>query len=208
MSFKAFRPVFPALAAVSVGFVMLTSSCNDGKSYADLLTDETKAVNTFLADQNVILDLPKDNNFIVGPDAPFYRLDEEGNISMQVLSKWDSEMMAVYDDMVYFLFTRSSLYTYDPVDKKFSEGWGNSEDLSVGSASFRFNNYSLSSSAQWGSALQTPLLYLGMFCRVNLVIKSQYGLTNEISQVVPFYYYDVRYFPPATSGEFEPDENQ
>ena len=208
MSFKAFGPLFPVLAAASVGFAMLTSSCNDGKSYADLLTDEAKAVNTFLADQNVILDLPDDNNFIIGPDAPFYRLDEEGNIYMQVLSKGNTERMAEDDDLVYFRFTRSSLYSYNPDDGKFSEGWGNSEDLSVGSASFRFNNYSLSSSAQWGSGLQTPLLYLGMFCRVNLVIKSQYGLSNEISQVVPFYYYDVRYFPTASIGEFEPEENQ
>ena len=208
MSFKALKPGFPVLAVALAGLSMLTTSCNDGKSYADLLTDETKAVNTFLADQNVILDIPKDNDFIVGEDAPFYRLDEEGNVYMQVLSKGDTEMMAEDDDLVYFRFTRSSLYTYDPEDGEFSEGWRNSEDLSVGSASFRFNNYSLSTSAQWGSGLQTPLLYLGMYCRVNLVIKSQYGLSNEISQVVPFYYYDVRYFPPASSGEFDQEENQ
>ena len=42
---------------------------------------------------------------------------------------------------------------------------------------------------------------------MNLVIKSQYGLSNEISQVVPFYYYDVRYFPPAQSGEYTPEED-
>ncbi len=179
------------------------SSCSDSKSYAELLTDEMHAVNTFLANQNVILDIPENNDFQVGPDAPFYRLDEEGNVYMQVLSKGDPEMMAEDDDLIYFRFTRSSLYTYDPANGTFESGWGNSEDLSVGSASFRFNNYTLSSSSQWGAGLQAPLSYLGMFSRVNLVIKSQYGLSSEISQVVPFYYYDVRYFPPASSGEFD-----
>lgn len=59
------------LGVALAGLSMLTTSCNDGKSYADLLNDEAKAVNTFLADQNVILDLPKDNDFIIGEDAPF-----------------------------------------------------------------------------------------------------------------------------------------
>lgn len=179
------------------------SSCNDGKSYAELLTDEMHAVNIFLANQNVVLDLPADNNFKVGPDAPFYRLDEEGNIYMQVLSMGNTEMMAQDDDLIYFRFTRSSLYAYNPVTGTFNDSWGNADDLSVGSASFRFNNYSLSSSSQWGAGLQTPLMYVGMYARVNLLIKSQYGLNSEISQVVPFYYSDVRYFPPASSGEFD-----
>ncbi|MBD5226262.1 MAG: DUF4827 domain-containing protein [Bacteroidales bacterium] len=190
-----------AVAGLLATFML--SSCSDSKSYAELLTDEMHAVNTFLANQNVILEIPADNDFQVGPDAPFYRLDEEGNIYMQVLSKGDPEMMAEDDDLIYFRFTRSSLYTYDPDNGTFDSSWGNSENLSVGSASFRFNNYTLSSSSQWGAGLQAPLIYLGMFSRVNLVIKSQYGLSSEISQVVPFYYYDVRYFPPASSGEFE-----
>lgn len=190
------------MATVATGVGLLISSCNDGKSYAELLTDESKAVNTFLANQNVVLDIPEDNAFEVGPDAPFYRMDEEGNVYMQVLSLGNPEMMAEDDDLIYFRFTRSSLYSYDAADGTFTDGWGNSEDLSVGSASFRYNNYSLSSSSQWGAGIQVPLGYLGMYCRVNLIIKSQYGLSTEIANVVPFYYYDVRYFPPASSGEF------
>lgn len=202
MTLKACKSICKIALSALLSTVVL-SSCNDRKSYAELLTDEMHAVNTFLANHNVILDIPADNDFEVGPDAPFYRLDEEGNVYMQVLSKGNPDMMAESDDLIYFRFTRSSLYTYDPSDGSFSNSWGNSEDLSVGSASFRFNNYTLSSSSQWGAGLQTPLLYLGMFSRVNLVIKSQYGLSSEISQVVPFYYYDVRYFPPASSGEFD-----
>ena len=35
--------------------------------------------------------------------------------------------------------------------------------------------------------------YLGVECEVNLIIKSQFGFTNEISYVLPFFYH-VRYF--------------
>ena len=183
-------------------------SCDDGKSYAELLTDETHAVNSFLANHRVQLGIPEYDEIETGADAPFYRLDEEGNVYMQVLSKGNKDMMTKDDDLVYFRFTRNSLFLYDVATGEFpEEGWGNSEDLTVGSASFRYNNYTLTSSSQWGSGLQLPLSVLGLGCRVNLVIKSQYGLSNEISQVVPFYYYDVRYFPPAQSGEYTPDED-
>lgn len=58
---------------------------------------------------------------------------------------------------------------------------------------FRFGNYSLQSSAQYGSGIQLPLSYLGIDCEVNIVIKSQYGFTSEMTNVVP-YLYNVRYF--------------
>lgn len=196
-------------AALAIAMLGVTAmSCDDGKSYAELLTDETHAVNSFLANHRVQLGIPEYDEIETGADAPFYRLDEEGNVYMQVLSKGNKDMMTKDDDLVYFRFTRNSLFLYDAATGEFPEdGWGNSEDLTVGSASFRYNNYTLTSSSQWGSGLQLPLSVLGLGCRVNLVIKSQYGLSNEISQVVPFYYYDVRYFPPAQSGEYTPEED-
>lgn len=179
-------------------------SCKDNKSYAELLTDEMKSVNNFLANQNVILQVPENGEFIEGPDAPYYRLDEDGNVYMQVIDSGDKEQMAEDDELIYFRFTRYSLHNYNPVTGEMSDGWGNSDDLSVGAASFRFGNYTLSSSSQWGSGLQLPLNYVGMESEVNLVIKSQYGLSSEISQVVPFFY-NVRYFKQGTSNY--PDSN-
>ena len=67
----------------------------------------------------------------------------------------------------------------------------------MGSASFRFNNYTLTTSSQWGSGIQMPLNFLGFNSHVRLVIKSQFGLTSEISQVIPFLY-DIRYLPAVS----------
>ena len=182
-----------------IGGTVSLISCKDNKSYAELLTDETHAVNNFLANQDVIMELPENGDFIEGKDAPYYRLDEDGNVYMQIIDSGDKNQMAEDDELIYFRFTRYSLYNYNPATGEMNDGWGNSDDLSVGAASFRFGNYTLSSSAQWGSGVQLPLSYVGMESEVNLVIKSQYGLSSEISQVIPFFY-NVRYFKHGTSN--------
>lgn len=193
-------------SAVALCCAVFLVSCDDGKSYAELLTEETHSVNNFLANRNVILEIPDDGNFIIGADAPFYRLDEDGNVYMQIVDPGNLDLMAEDNEQIYFRFTRYNLHSYNPFTGELADGWGNSDDLSVGSASFRFGNYTQSSSAEWGSGLQMPLNYVGMESEVNLVIKSQYGLSSEISQVIPFLY-NVRYFKPGTSSYPETDED-
>ena len=73
-----------ALAAISLAALAFTA-CDDTKSYAELLTDETHYVNAYLANQRVVASIPADTVFETGPDAPYYRLDEDGNLYMQVL---------------------------------------------------------------------------------------------------------------------------
>ncbi len=181
--------------AISAAFLLAFSSCKDSKSYAELLNEETKAVNAFLADQNVILDIPADSIFEYGPDAPFYRIDPDGNVFMQVIEPGDKEKVK-NDAMVFFRFTRYNLNEY-ALTGSLGSGYGNSEDVSMGSASFRFNNYTLTTSSQWGSGIQMPLNFLGFNSHVRLVIKSQFGLTSEISQLIPFLY-DIRYLPAVS----------
>lgn len=183
--------------AIALAAAVALCSCNDGKSYAELLTDETKATNNFLANQNVILDVPADNNFEIDEDAPYYRLDEENNIYMQIISMGDLDDMAQDDELIYMRFTRYNLYSYDAATDDLGEGYGNATDLSLGSASFRYNNFTLTSSSMWGTGLQMPLKYIGINGEVNILIKSQYGLTDEIANVIP-YLYNVRYFRAAT----------
>ena len=181
------------LSSLLFVIVAVTSlnSCDDTKSYADLLDDETKAVNNFLADQCVIDEIPADSNFVVGIDAPYYKMDEDGNIYMQVINPGTKGNMAKKDQLIYFRFTRYDLFGYS--DGILPEGFGNANDFDYRNTNFRFGNYTLPSSSQWGTAIQLPLYYLGIDCEVNLVIKSQYGYTDEISNVIP-YMYNIRYF--------------
>ncbi|MCH5246867.1 MAG: DUF4827 family protein [Muribaculaceae bacterium] len=172
-------------------------SCNDSKSYAELLTDENHACNAFLADQRVENEIPADSVFEIGEDAPYYRIDEEGNLYMQVLDAGDPNDKAEYDDLIYFRFMRlnlSDLYFYG----EDAVSWnGNADNMASSPTSFRFQNYTLSSSSQYGVGIQAPLNFLGIGCRVNIVIKSQYGMTEELAYVIPFLY-NIRYFRPQT----------
>lgn len=183
------RYIKALLAVVVLLFVL---SCDDNESYAELLDEETVAVNNFLADQKVELQLPEDSIFICGKDAPYYKMDEDGNIYMQVIKAGSRDTMAKNDQLIYFRFTRYDLLSYK--NGVLPEGWGNANDFDYKNTEFRFGNYSLPSSSQWGTAIQLPLYYLGINSEVNLIIRSQYGYTDEISNVVP-YLYNVRYFP-------------
>ena len=120
------------------------NSCDDTKSYADLLDDETKAVNNFLADQCVIDEIPADSNFVVGIDAPYYKMDEEGDVYMQVIDRGDITDKAEENQLIYFRFMRYNLNYYITGGDLIGEG--NAEDMEYLPTSFRFGNYTLQSS--------------------------------------------------------------
>jgi hypothetical protein len=217
-----------ALAAIAFAGVAL-ASCEDTKSYAELLTDETHYVNAYLANHRVVAEIPADTVFVTrrglaeqaylnnggtvedddyensinkimknlaadaSKDAPYYRLDEDGNMYMQVLDAGTKGNKVKADEQIYFRFTRWSLYNYS--GGELSGGAGNENDLSFANTWFRYGNYQLQTSSQWGSGIQYPLSLLPVDCEVNIVIKSQLGLTSEIAEVVPFLYH-IRYYRP------------
>ena len=169
------------------------SSCDDSKSYAELLTDEAHSINRYLADHRVINSLPANNEFEVGPNAPYYRLDEDGNYYMQVLNPGTNtpDNKVEYDEEVYFRYTRYNLHYYK--DGELPAGEGNASNVAIGNYSFRFQNTSLQSTLQYGKGIQMPLMYLPIDCEVNLVMKSVGGPDAEVASVVP-YLYNIRYF--------------
>ncbi len=179
------------LAAASLGL----GSCDDNKSYAELLNDEAHYINNFLVDNIVIPQVPADTVFITGKDAPYYKIDEDGNMYMQVTNPGTKDNKVKNDELIYFRFMRYDMRSYDSSTGTFSSSWGNEDDLSLINASFRYQNYQLASSAQWGAGIQTPLNYLPVDCEVNLVVKSRYGFTDEEANVIP-YLYHLRYFRP------------
>ncbi len=179
------------LSAVAIMVVALAfSACNNTTSYADLLKDETKSINNFLADQKVIGSVPEDSIFITGEDAPYYRMDDDGYVYMKVIRTGDMNSRPEYNDLVYMRFTRYNLDYYE--DGELPTGTGNAENV-IDSYTFRYLNDQSYDTQTWGEALQYPLHYLGYGCEVKMVVRSAYGPSNEISQVVP-YLYHVRYY--------------
>ena len=181
----------------TVAAAVAVTACSDSKSYAELLTTESHYVNAFLANQRVDNTIPTDTNFVfeTGPNAPYYRLDEDGNLYMQVLDPGTKGNYAKTDEVIYFRFTRYNLALYK--DGTLPEGEGNETSMENFNASFRFGNYQLPSTYQWGSGVQTPLTLLPIDAEVNIVIKSQYGFYSEQSYVTPFLF-RIRYFRQLT----------
>ena len=65
-----------------VGFVVASMgffSCENNRSYAELLNDERQSCNAFLCNFR-LADVPADSVFEVGENAPFYKLDPDGNV--------------------------------------------------------------------------------------------------------------------------------
>ena len=171
----------------------LLSSCNNDQSYADRLNEERNAVNAYLVNHRVVMSVPEDSVFEVGADAPFYRLDPDGNIYMQVLNAGDrANDKAKTGEPINFRYSRYSLSVWY-ADGTWKEYSGNENAMNAAPCSFNYSDYTLPSSSQWGYGLQYPLIFLGVECEVNLVIKSQFGFTSEISYVMPFFYH-VRYY--------------
>lgn len=187
-----------AMALLMV-FCIGVVSCDDNESYAEKLDKERKASNAFLSGYNVVMGIPDDTVFVtvaeVGEtEAPFYRIEPEGNVYMQVVKAGDRDSMAHTGDKIYFRYSRTSLldwyeYGYSMIDS-------NSDDMVYSSRHFYYNDFSKSASLTCGMGLQLPLQYVGINCEVNLVIKSQYGIDDEISYVTP-YRWNVRYFKSA-----------
>lgn len=173
---------------------LVLASCDDKESYSDLLRDEQKVSNWFLAQHRVCNEIPSDSVFETGPDAPYYRMDDDGYVYMQVIKSGDGTYPAP-GDQVYFTFTRYNIETMYSEKTLDVEGEGNQDDFltSVGNTYFIYNNFSVTSSSQFGSGIQRPVGYLGYNSEVNILLKSYYGFSQENTTCIPFLV-NTRYF--------------
>ncbi|MDE5814417.1 MAG: DUF4827 domain-containing protein [Muribaculaceae bacterium] len=177
---------------------LFATSCSKTESYSDLLKKEQKASNWFLAQHRVCNEIPADSVFQIGPDAPYYRMDDDGYVYMQVLRAADPKDRNIpkTGDQVYFTFTRWNIDAmYSSNSLNISSEIGNQDNFAetVAESYFIFNNYNVNSSSQYGSGMQIPVSYLGYNSEVNILLKSYYGFASENTTCVP-YKVNVRYF--------------
>ncbi len=183
--------IFAMLTLLVVGF----ASCDDSKSYAELLEEEDKAINAFLADKWVINDIPADSVFITLDDkkdtlsVPYYKMDRDGNTYMQVLDAGNKDNRFKKDDYVNIRFERIDLKALMSGSNPTPSGNSDPSD----EIKIRFGSTSLTSTTQYGIGIQVPLYFLGDECKVNLVVRSKYGFAGETSYVIPYLYKPISY---------------
>ena len=158
--------------------MMVLSSCDNGKSYADLLKEEDKAVKAFLADIIVINSIPADSVFVTLQDVgnndtlavPYYRLDDDDRFEK--------------GNDVNIRFLRVDLKALMNGENPDPVGNTNPADY----ITIRFGETTLSSTTQYGTGIQYPMYFLGNECKVNLLIRAKLGFTAETSTVIPYLY--------------------
>ena len=179
--------------ALATALVAVCASCGDSESYANRLNTERNSCNSFLTTKRVVNEIPADTVFETGEDAPFYRINPDGNVYMQVIKYTPRKAdRAKKGQTIYFRYTRYNINQWYDTGK-LTAFEGNATDMSVAATYFTYSDYTLPVSSQWGYGLQMPLEFIGVESEVKLLIKSQFGLTAEISYVQP-YLYHIRYF--------------
>lgn len=149
----------------------------------DLRNRENRAIKKYISQFKVIDAVPDLKDIQTGSDAPYYKLDVDGKIYMQVLQKGNGSVPE-YGDKIYFRFDRYNLI-YFLENGHLGDPSGNISDISSSATSFILND----EDSQWGSAIQMPvLLGLPLGSEVNLVVASDLGFTNEIANITPFLY--------------------
>lgn len=170
---------------------MSLSSCDDQESYSDLLNAQEKAVNWYLSNRQVELQLPADSiSFQTGENAPFYKLDEDGSVYMQVISKGDLTSRPKRGDVVYFRYQRKDIKA---LYQGYDVAWDGNSDLTQAATSFIYGNQVLTSTTQWGEGIQWPLQFFGYNSEVNLVLKSLEGFVSDETTCTP-YIINIKYY--------------
>lgn len=163
-------------------------------TYADMRSTERKAIKSYLSKFDVYDKLPPINEIQVGSVAPFYKLDSDGEVYMQVV-RMGTGQPATQGETIYFRFTRYDLLYYFE-HGVLPNGLGNVTDMNAGATFFKLGS-DQPATTQWGTAIQMPMLLgLPVDSEVNLVVASVAGPTSEISSVIPFLY-NIRYFSSA-----------
>lgn len=179
--------ILPAVLA------MCWSGCSKSESYSDMLKNEEKAVNWYLSNHRVSNELPADGNFETGENAPYYKLDDDGYVYMQVLSKGEEGEKVKEGDKVYFLYIRRNIRNLWELGA--SESDSNTQTGTLSEYYFLYGNTSNTTGALFGKGLQMPLAYLNYHSEVNLVLKSNMGFSVDQADCVP-YIINVKYLKP------------
>lgn len=95
--------LFKSIVLTLIGLLILTTSCNKGKTYAERLRDEKKAINLFIAKNNfnILNDFPKDGKFASKDD--FYK-DPNTGVYFNIMSLGDESTKLEIGENVYIRF--------------------------------------------------------------------------------------------------------
>ncbi len=175
-----------AIITTLTALLILASSCQDRKTYADYLKDESRAIDLFISKHNLtILDqFPEDGEF---GDNDFYK-DKNTGVYFNIIDVGDTTQNLQWKEEVYLRFRGLQYFmtedttTYSNFKSVFPE-----EIVFVGPVNSTTKaNYS---TPGW----VVPLTYVGHNGKVKMIIPFDMGSSYDKSQYQPTYYDLVLY---------------
>ncbi|NLX67067.1 MAG: DUF4827 domain-containing protein [Bacteroidales bacterium] len=179
---------FNSIVLILVSLLTVTTSCNNKKTYSDRLKDERKAIDHFIAKNNleILKDFPSDKRF--GKDefykdpytGVYFNIVEYGDTTIKPL--WREKVYIRFSGLHYFATSDTILYTnYQSTFPEELEYYGAVTSITI----------SAYSSINTGWAV--PLSYVGHRGKVKLIVPFESGSSYDQSQYTPTYYEQVEY---------------
>lgn len=176
-----------------IGLILMTASCNKRKTYAELLKDESKAIDKFISKNKLVIlkEFPKngqftDKEFYKDPaTGVYYNIVETGDTTNYKLKLGD-EVHVRFRGLKYFSTSNDSTEyeNMDPIRSPWPEtliyrGPANVETMSLYSTT----------TAGW----VVPLSHIGHNGRVKMIIPFTWGSQSDQAAYTPTYYDVVTY---------------
>ena len=179
--------LFNSIVLILVSLLTLTTSCNNKKTYADRLKDERKAIDLFIAKNNleILKDFPSDSLF---GENEFYK-DPYTGVYFNIIDRgetvsplWREKVYIRFKGLHYFATDDTIRYTnYQTIFPEELEYYG------------PVNSTTSSAYSSLNTGWAVPLSYVGHRGKVKLIVPFESGSSYDQSQYTPTYYEQVEY---------------
>lgn len=175
--------ILPIITAL-LGSLLFLSSCKDRKTYADYLKDERKAIDLFVAQNqlNILNQYPSNGKF---GEKDFFK-DPETGVYFQVINYGDTTRNLELRQKVYIRYSGLHFFMTDDTTKYSRVDFPESIDF-LGPV----NNSNKSSYSNPGWVV--PLRFVGHNGKVRMIIPFVMGSATDRTQYQPTYYDQIYY---------------
>ena len=175
-----------------LGLALVSTSCNKRKTYAEILKDETRAIEKFILENKLVV-LDEFPTSLVFKTNEFYR-DPATGVYFNIIERGDTANKVKEGEEVYVRFSGLRYFTssndtteysnLDPIRSPFPESLTYRGPVTV-------MNRSLYSGTTPGWAV--PLTYVGHAGRVKMIIPFNMGSQSDQQSYSTTYYDNVQY---------------
>ena len=178
--------LFKSIVLTLFGLLILTTSCKNQKTYAERLRDERKAIDLFIAKNNlqVLKNFPSNGKFNA---TDFYK-DPNTGVYFNIIEYGDTTVKPQWREKISIRFKGLSYFSTEDTIKYTNHQSTFPEQLEyVGPVStMTKDSYA---TAGWA----VPLSYVGHKGKVKMIIPFQMGSTYDRNNSTPTYYDQIEY---------------